>query len=323
MGRREDHEPDGRAAVLPGLAQLVADGPHRHRPVLGLDHDPQVAAARDPRVDGQDEVALLGLHDGAGVVAGPVQEVAGAAGEVAEHRLEQVLEVAALRGRPGALGAAGGGGRLDRDEPLLEPLNPAAISSRNWCIGESSRVGSRSVASLEASPSKYVSSIRPIRPMALSRFFSSNSSSTMPRSAPRSPRNCSSVRGSRPSPSAKLVRRVCSSVAAAPLVDLLGLADEPLELAADDVHVDGDAGVLEREQADAQGALDDGRAVVAGTVGQVRGERRVAEDEALDHDAVAVDADPGGQRRRLGGDRAGRERADDGGIHGPNGAPDP
>ena len=118
--RREDDQPDRRAAVLLGLAQLVADGPHRHRAVLRLDDDPQVAAARDPRVDGQDEVALLGLDDGAGLRAGPVEQVAGAAGEVAEHRLEEVLEVGALGGRLRPLGATGGGGGLDGDEPLLE-----------------------------------------------------------------------------------------------------------------------------------------------------------------------------------------------------------
>ena len=36
----------------------------------------------------------------------------------------EVLEVGALGRRSGALGAAGGGGRLDRDEALLEDLEP-------------------------------------------------------------------------------------------------------------------------------------------------------------------------------------------------------
>ena len=45
MQGREDDQPDDRAAVRLGLAELVADGPARHRPVLGLDHDPQVGAA--------------------------------------------------------------------------------------------------------------------------------------------------------------------------------------------------------------------------------------------------------------------------------------
>ena len=122
MGRREDDDRDGRASILAGLAQLVAHRAHRHRPVLGLDDDPQVAAAREPRVDGQDEIALLRLDERAGFGAGPVEQVAGAAGDVGEHRFEQVLEVAALGRGSGALGAAGRCGRLDRDEPLLERL---------------------------------------------------------------------------------------------------------------------------------------------------------------------------------------------------------
>ena len=70
----------------------------------------------------QDEVALLGLQHGAGLGPGPVEQVAGAAGQVGQHRLEEVLEVAALGRRPGALGATGRRGGLDRDEALLERL---------------------------------------------------------------------------------------------------------------------------------------------------------------------------------------------------------
>ena len=54
-----------------------------------------------------------------------------------------------------------------------------------------------------------------MRPIALSRFDSSNRSPTNVRSAPRSPRNFSSVRGSRPSPSAKFWRSTSSSARAA------------------------------------------------------------------------------------------------------------
>ena len=54
-----------------------------------------------------------------------------------------------------------------------------------------------------------------MRPIAESRFVSSNSSLTNWRSAPRSPRNFSSVRGSRPSPSAKLARSTSSTARAA------------------------------------------------------------------------------------------------------------
>ena len=117
---REHDEPDGGAAVRLGLAKLVADGPPRDGPVLGLDDDPQVRAAGERVVDRQDEVALLALHDVAGLAARPVDEVAAAAGELAEHRLEDVLEVAALGGRLGPLRGTRRGRRLDRREPLVE-----------------------------------------------------------------------------------------------------------------------------------------------------------------------------------------------------------
>ncbi len=84
----------------------------------------------------------------------------------------------------------------------------------------------------------------------------------------------------------------------------LGLAHELLELGPDDVDVDRDAGVLEREQADAQAALDELRPVVGRALGQERGERRVVDDEAVDDDAVAVEADT---RRRC---RSGPARPD-------------
>ena len=54
-----------------------------------------------------------------------------------------------------------------------------------------------------------------MRPMALSRFVSSKSSSVSERSLPRSPRKASSVRGRRPSPSAKFWRRSWSRAVAA------------------------------------------------------------------------------------------------------------
>ena len=95
------------------------------------------------------------------------------------------------------------------------PLKPSLISWRNWWSGEPSRVGSRSWATLLRSPSKYWPSRPPIRPMAESRRVSSNSSFTNCWRAPRSPRNFSSVRGRRPSPSAKLARRTSSTARAA------------------------------------------------------------------------------------------------------------
>ena len=86
------------------------------------------------------------------------------------------------------------------------------------------------------------------------------------------------------------------------LVDRLGLAHKLLELGPDDVHVDGDAGVLEREQADPHGPLDEGRAVVGRALGEERGECPVVDDEPIDDDPVAVEPDA-----RRGG-RSGRRR---------------
>ena len=75
------------------------------------------------------------------------------------------------------------------------------------------------------------------------------------------------------------------------LVDRLGLAHELLELGPHDIDVDRDAGVLEREQADPQGALDEVRPVVGRALGEERGERRVVDDEAIDDDPLALEAD--------------------------------
>ena len=131
------------------------------------------------------------------------------------------------------------------------------------------------------------------------------------------------MRGSRPSPSAKLARRVCSSAWAAFSLTDLGLAEELLELGPDDVHVDRHAGVLEGEQADPHGPLDEVRAVVGRALGEERGERRVRDDEPVDDDPVALDPDarrrPACRRRSTTVSGGGRF----GGFHGPNDAPGP
>ena len=58
--RRDRHR---GAAVLACLAQLVPHGARRHGAVLGLDHDADVGTARQSRVEGHHEVALLGTSD--------------------------------------------------------------------------------------------------------------------------------------------------------------------------------------------------------------------------------------------------------------------
>ena len=80
------------------------------------------------------------------------------------------------------------------------------------------------------------------------------------------------------------------------LVDLLGLADHPLELGADGVDVDGHAGVLEGDQPDAQGALDEGPRSSAGR--SPRNAARVGsrQGQAVDDDPVALETDRGVER---------------------------
>ena len=116
--------------------------------------------------------------------------------------------------------------------------------------------------------------------MALSRLASSNSSSTKPRSWPLSPRNFSSVRGRRPSPSAKFWRSSVSRAVAALLVGRLRLAQQTLELGPDRVHVDGDPDALDRRQPDAEGPLHEQRPLLGRPVRHERGEgvRRPARD---------------------------------------------
>jgi hypothetical protein len=86
-------------------------------------------------------------------------------------------------------------------------------------------------------------------------------------------------------------------------VDLLGLTHHPLELRANRVHVDGHARVLQRDQPDTQGSLDERAPIPRRALPQERGEGRVRQGQALDDDAVTLDADRGVER-------------DDDGFHG-------
>ena len=129
-----------------------------------------------------------------------------------------------------------------------------------------------------------------MRPMAESRLVSSNSSVTNFWSAPRSPRNRSSVRG-QPTVAIREVR--AEDVLHGPRRLLVGgrrLGHELLELAPDDVRVHRRRGVLEGEEADAQRALRDGGTLRLVALREGGGERAVHEDEPLDQDALAVDA---------------------------------
>ena len=98
------------------------------------------------------------------------------------------------------------------------------------------------------------------------------------------------------------------------LVRLLVLAGKLLELAAHHVNVDRHAGVLQREQADPQRALDDDRPVLRGALAEIGGQGRVRDREPIDDDPVLDDAD-GGQRFCRG------RELDDSGFHDPKRRP--
>ena len=104
------------------------------------------------------------------------------------------------------------------------------------------------------------------------------------------------------------------------LVHLLGLAQDAFELGPDDVDVDAHARVLERDQPDAQGALDECRPIVGRAIAERRGERRVVEDQAVHDDPVAQHLDACRRGGSVGGRRERHERS---GFHGPNGARGP
>ncbi len=136
--------------------------------------------------------------------------------------------------------------------------------------------------------------------MAESRRDSSNRSVTNVRNWPRSPRNFSRVRGRRPSPSAKFWRSIEVEGRTRPLAGCLGLAQEPLELAPDDIHIERHTCVLEGRQADPQRTLEECHAVLLGPLGHERGKVGVDEDEALHGHPVSVHPDDAGTAIRGG-----------------------
>ena len=144
----------------------------------------------------------------------------------------------------------------------LSLVNPSVTSTRNWWSGECIRVGSRSWARRDASPSKYVPSSVRILPIALSRFVSSNSSVD----ERLEPAAVAEERLERPRQAAVAIGEVLAEQlverARAPCSLASAVAgQEPVELAPDRIHVDRDAGVLERDEADPERALDERRAV--------------------------------------------------------------
>ena len=65
-------------------------------------------------------------------------------------------------------------------------------------------------------------------------------------------------------------------------------------------------------------ALDEAGSVVGRALGKERGQRRIVDDEALDDDPLAVEADARRRLDRVGGGRDGADRTN-GRVHDPNG----
>ncbi len=122
MLRREDGQRRRGAAIPLRLTQLVAHLAPRLAPVLRLDDNAQLSAAAPLRVDGEQEVALLGADDVARGRAGSLERICGPTDDLPEHLLEQVLEVGTLGRRFRPLRGARGRCRLDGREPVVELL---------------------------------------------------------------------------------------------------------------------------------------------------------------------------------------------------------
>jgi hypothetical protein len=156
------------------------------------------------------------------------------------------------------------------------------------------------------------------RPIALSRFDSSNSSVTNAWSRPWSPRNASSVRVAVGEVLAEQVAERGRGL----LVGLGGPDQQPVELAPDRVDIDGHPGVLERDEADPEGSLEERRPIVRRSLGDEQGQAGVGQREPLHDDPVALDADdrhgrgPGRRNGRIGrgAGGVGRRERDDGGV---------
>ena len=284
---------DRRTAVLACLAQLLADRAHGHRAVLRFDDDPQVRTACDAWIDRDHEIALLRLQERTRLRSGPIEQVAGATRELAQEHVEHLLEVRALRRGSGTLGATGGGGRLDRNQALLDGLEPAAdlLAELVHRRVQPRRVEQhRELRGVAVEVALEHPADPPDRAVALRLVEQLVDHGAQGAAIPEEP-----LEGSRQA--AVPVREVRAQRLLerqrGAFVHLLGLAQDAFELGANNVDVDAHPRVLERDQPDPQGALDKSRPIVGRAIGKRRGERRVVEHEAVHDDPVAQHLDAG------------------------------
>ncbi len=271
--------------------ELVAHRSTGHRPILRLDDDPHLGASGLRRIQGDDEVALLRAHDPAGLAAGAVEQVAGAASQVGKHRFEEILEVGPLGRRPGPFGPSGGCRGLDCRQPLVQSVELArdfdpelmhggVLARGIQEDGELRRVAVEVGPEQRPHPPDRAVALRLVEQLAHVRAEGALVAEELLEGPRQAPVAIGEVGAER------LVERLRG-----PDVDLLRLPDQLLELRPDDVDVHGDAGVLEREEADLQRALDERRPLIDGPLREERCQSGVADDEALDHDSVRVDVD--------------------------------
>ncbi len=240
--------------------------------------------------------------------------------EVRQHRLEEVLEVAALGRRAGALGTTGRGRGLDRDEALLERAEAvghllAELVHRGVQPGRVEQDRELGCVAVEvalehrADPADGAVALGLVEQLVDHRTQRAAVAEEL------------LERAWQPAVAVGEVRAQCLlERLGGLLVDRFGLAHELLELAPDDVDVDRDAGVLEREQADPDGPADEVGAVGGRSLGEERGEGRVVDGQAVDEDPLAVEADPRpGNRIRDRSDRGdGSDIGEDSRLHDPN-----
>ena len=289
--RREHHDRPLRRPVVAGLRELLRDGPHAHRPVLGLDHDAQLVAAGAARVDGEDEVAFLPLDLVAGDHPGPFEHVSEPLRDTPEQILQDILEIATLGGpfrallpaRPVGLGLGLDLGREGVEPPgdlRVEAVEGRALTGGIEQLGESAAVAFevRTQHRLELPDGR----------LAAARVEQLGNELAELALVAQEPLQRT---GQPPAILSELLPQGRIEGQAGLAVSLVDLDEEPLDFLLDEVDVDGDARVPKGQEPDLEGPLDQ-----VGSIGLLAllhhpGEFSVDQLEVLDDDPVAGDGD--------------------------------